>query len=41
LSETVHLSKAAGLATAANGAARGLLRRLLRTAPTAQRYQMP
>jgi hydroxysqualene synthase len=41
LSEPVHLSKAAGLVTATNGAARGLLRRLLRTASSAQRYQTP
>ena len=41
LSEPVHLSRAAGLATAANGAARGLLRRLLRTSTPAQRYQTP
>ncbi|MBI3703286.1 MAG: squalene synthase HpnC [Rhizobiales bacterium] len=41
LSEPVHLSRTAAFATAANGAARGLLRRLLRTSPPAQRYQTP
>lgn len=41
LSEPVHLSRPASLATAANGAARGLMRRLLRTSTPAQRYQTP
>ncbi|MBI2715926.1 MAG: squalene synthase HpnC [Rhizobiales bacterium] len=41
LSEPVHLSRATAFATAANGAARGLLRRLLRTSTPAQRYQTP
>jgi squalene synthase HpnC len=41
LSEPVHLGKVARLATAANGAARGLLRRMLRTSTPTQRYQTP
>ena len=41
LSEPVHLGKAAVVATAASGAARGLLRRMLRASPAAQGYQTP
>ena len=41
LSENTHLSKSAALITGAGGALRGLLRRTLRTAPRAGRYQTP
>ncbi len=41
LSEQVHLSKSQALATAAGGAARSLLHRLLRGTPRARRYQTP
>jgi phytoene/squalene synthetase len=39
LSEPVHLNKAAGIAAAAGGVTGGLLRRLWRPRPRAQRYQ--
>lgn len=41
LSERVHLSKSEALTAAAGGGARALLRRLLRRAPAARRYQTP
>jgi hydroxysqualene synthase len=41
LSERVHLTKPEALATAAGGAARSLLHRLLRGTPRARRYQTP
>jgi hydroxysqualene synthase len=41
LSERVHLSKSQALATAAGGATRSLLHRLLRGTPRARRYQTP
>jgi hydroxysqualene synthase len=41
LSESVHLGKVSGLAIAATGAVRGLLRRLLRASAPAQGYQTP
>jgi len=40
LSERVHLTKADALSTVAGAAVRGLLRRVLRNAPT-RRYQLP
>ncbi len=39
LSEPVHLGKGTFVTTAVHGATRGLLRRLLRVSPPAQRYQ--
>ena len=41
LAERVHLTKTEALATAINGGARAILRRLLRTMAPAQRYQTP
>ena len=41
LSERVHLTKPAALATAAAGAGRSLLQRLWRAAPRTRRYQTP
>jgi len=41
LSERVHLNKSEALATAANGSARAILRRVLRTMAPAHRYQTP
>ena len=41
LSERVHLTKSEALATAANGSARAILRRVLRTMAPAHRYQTP
>lgn len=41
LAERVHLTKTEALATAINGGARAILRRLLRTMAPTQRYQTP
>jgi hydroxysqualene synthase len=41
LAERVHLTKAEALATAVNGGGRAILRRMLRTMTSAQRYQTP